>query len=339
MPGFTEPHSMPTTADRSVVMGNIVVDAGSIRILHGINFKLYPGELCALLGPSGAGKSTLIKVLLGIRKPDKGKVTIGDQAVRDSGPVGYVPQDDALHRDLKVIDELKYAGALRLPGLKKEDRQVIIQRVLSQVGLTERQFVRIKKLSGGQRKRVSVALELLTNPGLLVLDEPTSGLDPGLEATMMQLFSRISAQGQIVLVATHTMESLDFCQTLLLLMQGRLVFAGRPADACKYFKVQEYATIFKRLPARSPDEWQSAFMNHSLRRTFEARPRPQINRSLKSISASTGKVTLPPSKKKSFNKASVDNQAESAAFNPEDALAALKRKIAEREKEQNSDNP
>lgn len=143
-------------------VNNAGVSAGGTRILNSVDLTLHPGDMCALIGPSGAGKSTLIKALLGLRDPDDGSVTMGSVPVADLGPVRYVPQDDTLHRALTVQRELGYAAELRMPGVSTEDRESRIAEVLEQVGLSDRTSVRIRRLSGGQRKRVSVALELLT---------------------------------------------------------------------------------------------------------------------------------------------------------------------------------
>lgn len=253
---------------------SVRVEVGSTVILSDIQFQLYPGELCALLGPSGAGKSTLIKVLLNLREPNHGKVQLAGQSIAESGPIGYVPQDDILHYDLSVYDELNYATQLRLPKLNDDQCDQLIDQVLARVELLERKHLRIRKLSGGQRKRVSVALELLTEPQLLILDEPTSGLDPGLEKKMMALFAQLASKGRIIMVATHAMESLCMCQILVLLMRGRLIFAGPPTAALDYFQVTRFAEIFLKLDAREADSWASSFSQSTHRRTFESRSMP-----------------------------------------------------------------
>ena len=255
---------------------DVAVQAGGRAILQDIELRLVPGELCALIGPSGAGKSTLMKVLLGLRRPARGGVTLGDGAVGASGPVGYVPQDDALHRSLKVGQALDFAARLRLPALADAARQQALDRVVAQVGLGDRLDVKIGRLSGGQRKRVSVAMELLTEPPLLILDEPTSGLDPGLEARMMGLFDDLARAGRIVLVATHAMQSLDRCGALLVLVAGRVAWFGPPAHALAWFEVQTYAGIFDRLQRHAPPVWGRRFMASPERARFLARPGPGL---------------------------------------------------------------
>lgn len=167
---------------------NVGVTLGGNRILHGIDLTLHPGEMCALIGPSGVGKSTLIRALLGLREPEDGLVRVGSTPVAEVGPVGYVPQDDALHRGLTVRRELAYTAELRMPETSVDERDARIAEVLDQVGLADRTDVLIRRLSGGQRKRVAVALELLTGPPLVILD-------PGLEARTMTLLSRGSYAG------------------------------------------------------------------------------------------------------------------------------------------------
>ena len=253
---------------------NVGVSAGGTRILNGVNLTLHAGEMCALIGPSGAGKSTLIKALLGLRDPDEGSVKVGSRPVAELGPLGYVPQDDALHRGLTVQRELGYAAELRMPAESPERRRSRVAEVIGQVGLGDRSKVRIRRLSGGQRKRVSVALELLTEPPLLILDEPTSGLDPGLEARTMTILSDVAATGRIVLVATHAMESIELAEALCVLVGGHVAFFGPPRLALSYFRVDRYAELFRQLEKQSPSAWNLTASADSDQRRFLERPGP-----------------------------------------------------------------
>ena len=253
---------------------NVSVSAGGTRILNMVELTLHPGEMCALIGPSGAGKSTLIKALLGLRDPDEGSVMMGSHQVAELGPVGYVPQDDALHRALTVRRELTYAAELRMPETSAEERQSRIAQVLDQVDLGDRSDVRIRRLSGGQRKRVSVALELLTGPPLLILDEPTSGLDPGLEARTMTILSEVAGTGRIVLVATHAMESIERADALCVLVGGHVAFFGPPREALSYFRVDRYAELFRQLEKQSPSAWRLTSGADPDQRAFLLRPGP-----------------------------------------------------------------
>ena len=253
---------------------NVSVSAGGTRILKKVDLTLHPGEMCALIGPSGAGKSTLIKALLGLRDPNKGSVRMGSLPVVELGPVGYVPQDDVLHRGLTVQRELAYAAELRMPEASAEERQSRIAEVLDQVDLGDRVGVRIRRLSGGQRKRVSLALELLTGPPLLILDEPTSGLDPGLEARTMKLLSQVAETGRIVLVATHAMESIEQAQALCVLVAGHVAFFGPPRKALSYFRVDRYAELFRQLEKQSPSSWGLTASKDPDQLAFLGRPGP-----------------------------------------------------------------
>ncbi len=257
---------------------NVDVSLGGTDILHGIDLRLHPGEMCALIGPSGAGKSTLIKVLLGLLEPSTGSVRMGSQPVEEMGPAGYVPQDDALHRGLSAWKELSYAAELRMPEADEATRDARVAEVLGQVGLADRAKLRIRRLSGGQRKRVSVALELLTHPALLVLDEPTSGLDPGLEARTMELLSEVARRGRIVLVATHAMQSLDKADALCVLVGGHIAFFGPPRQALSYFRVERYADLFRQLEKQTPSAWGITAGADPDQRLFLRRPGPALDR-------------------------------------------------------------
>lgn len=255
-------------------MDQVSVSAGGRRILHSVELTLHPGEMCAVIGPSGAGKSSLIRVLLGIWKPDSGSVAVGGRPVEEVGPLGYVPQDDALHRGLTVAKELGFAAELRMPEESKEGRSERVARVMEQVGLTDRANTRIRNLSGGQRKRVAVGLELLTRPPLLILDEPTSGLDPGLEARTMRLLADVAAGGQIVLVSTHAMESLESAQALCVLVEGHVAFFGPPRLALDFFRVDRYARLFHQLDKLTPSAWRLTAGADPDQRRFLSRPAP-----------------------------------------------------------------
>ena len=258
---------------------SIDVSFGEHHILKRVSANLYSGELCVLLGPSGAGKSTLFKVILGLVEPDSGAVRIDSKKPGDFGVIGYVPQDDALHRSLNVERAITYAAQLRLPELNSADIAAKVNSVIQSVGLEERKDVRISRLSGGQRKRVSVALELLSHPEVLILDEPTSGLDPGLEAQMMRLFQQLAKDGRIVLLSSHAMESLDLCDSMLMMVAGHVAYYGPPAEALRFFRVTDYPDIFSQLPKQNGAAWN---------RTYLADPFSQrvLNRSAPRLAAS-----------------------------------------------------
>lgn len=218
------------------VIGLSVSTGGRTR-LDGVDLTVAPGTFVAVLGTSGAGKSTLLKAITGMEPATAGTVSFEGRDLYENFDnvrhrIGYVPQDDILHSQLTVRETLDFAAQLRFPAeTSSTDRARRIDAVLDQLGLTARADGRIDQLSGGQRKRVNVAVELLTEPPLLILDEPTSGLDPGNERSLMELLRRLADAGRGVIVVTHSVESLHLCDEVLFLATGGLpVFLGPAAD-------------------------------------------------------------------------------------------------------------
>src|SRR3954470_14582290 len=236
-------------------------------ILSDVSFSLGPSSLLAVVGPSGAGKSTLTNALNGFRPASSGAVLYGGRDlyrhyddIRQR--IGFVPQDDILHPLLTVRRALEYAAELRFPpDVTKQERSARIDEVLEELDLTERATTRIAKLSGGQRKRVSVALELLTKPSLLFLDEPTSGLDPGNERQVMALLQDLAKGGRTVIVVTHSTQSLHLCDRALFLAPGgKLAYIGEPRDALRYFGIPSeagYAATFSALEEQKDIDWKA----------------------------------------------------------------------------------
>src|SRR5581483_1874756 len=163
--------------------------------------------------------------------------------------LGYVPQEDIVHRELTVERALYYAARLRLPGdFTREQIQWRIDEVLEDVEMTERRGLLVSKLSGGQRKRVSIALELLANPSVFFLDEPTSGLDPGLDRKMMSLLRRLADRGRTVILVTHATNNINACDYVCFLAQGgRLAYFGPPNEAKAFFAKTDFAEIYSTL--------------------------------------------------------------------------------------------
>lgn len=227
---------------------------GNRTLLDKISFSARAGTLTAVIGPSGAGKTTLGKLIAGFSKPSIGAVTFeghdihADYALLRSR-IGVVPQDDVLHHQLTVNQALNYAAELRLPpDISKEERREVVARVLEELDLTERADTRVDKLSGGQRKRASVAMELLTSPSLLILDEPTSGLDPALDRQVMTMLRQLADAGRVVLVVTHSLSYLNVCDQLLLLAPGgRTAFCGPPNQIAASMGTTNWADIFSAI--------------------------------------------------------------------------------------------
>lgn len=239
------------------------VPSGNGRLLlEDLSFSLPNSSLLAVVGPSGAGKSTLLNALTGVRPAPTGAVLYAGQDLYASYDdlrqrIGYVPQDDILHPQLTVRRALEFAAELRFPpDVPTADRRKRITEVMAELGLTERENLPIHKLSGGQRKRVSIALELLTKPSLLFLDEPTSGLDPGMEKSLMYLLRELANGGRTVVVVTHSVQSLELCDRVLFLAPGgKMAFFGPPAEVLAYFGVRDYADAFEALERDRKTDW------------------------------------------------------------------------------------
>ncbi len=236
-------------------------------ILQDINLYITPGELVAIVGASGAGKSTLMKCLSGQLNPTNGSVKYNGLDAHSSLDlfrplIGFVPQDDIVHCTLPVDAALSYCAKLRLPpDTTQEEIKRRIDFVLATLNLTHRQHNRILNLSGGERKRVSIAVELLTEPSLFFLDEPTSGLDPGMEKKAMQLLSFLAKQGRTVIVITHATASINLCDKVIFLAPGgRLTFYGPPSEALKFFAVTDFADIYLKTDTKDKGiQWSQRF--------------------------------------------------------------------------------
>lgn len=251
-----------------VIASGIGQAYGERKILQDVSFAILPREFIGLMGPSGCGKSTLMDALNGLRPANAGTVSINDldlyrnfDAVRRS--IGYVPQRDVLHDALSVERTLHYAAKLRLPVHTLEaDRHRVIDEAISIVGLQEHRLAPFNQLSGGQQKRLSLALELLTKPSFLFLDEPTSPLDPETSENLMLLFRRLADEGRIVVMVTHKFEKFEQMHQIALLTKGgRLAFFGPPREALRYFGCTEPGEIYRQIAARDADEVARAFRN------------------------------------------------------------------------------
>ncbi|MFL6110810.1 MAG: ATP-binding cassette domain-containing protein [Catenulispora sp.] len=258
---------------------NLSVLAGSKVLLDDVSFALEGGDFLAVLGPTGAGKSTLMKALTGNRPADRGAVFYNGRDLYANyaelrNRVGYVPQDDILHPQLKVRDALRYAARLRFPpDTAAAERDHRVEEVMAELGLTERAELAVEKLSGGQRKRTSVAIELLTRPSLLILDEPTSGLDPGYEKSVMDLLRRLADGGRTVITVTHSIQSLDRCDRILFLAPGgQTAFFGPPPETLQFFSRDTYAEVFQDLDRAAPGYAKSAFAGSPADRQYVQAP-------------------------------------------------------------------
>jgi ABC-type multidrug transport system ATPase subunit len=239
---------------------------GNKTLLDNISITARPGTLTAIIGPSGAGKSTLARLVAGYTHPTTGTVTFEGHDIHAEyaslrSRIGMVPQDDVVHGQLTVQQALMYAAELRLPpDTTKADRAQVVAQVLEELEMTKHVDTRVDKLSGGQRKRASVALELLTGPSLLILDEPTSGLDPALDRQVMTMLRQLADAGRVVQVVTHSLTYLDVCdQVLLLAPGGKTAFYGPPNQIGASMGTTNWADIFSSV-AGDPEAANKRFL-------------------------------------------------------------------------------
>ena len=278
---FVDGHLQHYVEDEEVALAavGVSVATGETTLVRDVSFALHRGSLTAVVGPSGAGKSSLLSALTGLRAPSAGAVYFGGRDLhRGYGElkhrIGFVPQDDIVHPELTVYQSVEFGASLRFaPDVSRRERRERVEEVLVEMELAHRRDVPVSRLSGGERKRVSVALELLTKPTLLLLDEPTSGLDPGLERNLMELFRRLADGGRVVIVVTHSVDSVHLCDRILFLAPGgRLAYFAPPQLAAAYFERADYQEIFRDLSEGEPESWRTRFDGAELSRLYVAEP-------------------------------------------------------------------
>jgi ABC-type multidrug transport system ATPase subunit len=263
-------HDHVDTGPASLIADDLTVRIGNKVLLDDVSFALSEGSLLALIGPSGCGKSTLVKALTGLRPATQGRIWYGGRDLYADYAqlryrLGMVPQDDVLHKQLKVRTALRFAAALRFADdVPRKVRWAKVDEVMQTMRLTERAKQRIDTLSGGQRKRASVAMELLTEPSLFCLDEPTSGLDPALDKEVMTELRELADKGKTVVVVTHSVLHLDVCDRVLVMcLGGTMGFFGPPDQLLAFFDAEDYADVFTKI-TDEPERWTRAFRNSPL---------------------------------------------------------------------------
>lgn len=232
--------------------------AGAQLLLDRVTLSLSPGSLVAVLGASGAGKSVLLSLLSGRCRPDQGSVRLGAEELETSPSaserIGFVPQRDVVFENLTALENLSYAATLR-PGVAPG----AVARAVKLLGLRGKEHVLVRRLSGGERKRVNVGVELLHDPPVLVLDEPTAGLDPATERWIMQFFRSAADEGRLVVLSTHTPRSLALCDQVLVLHGGRMIFQGSPGELEHFFGVGGVEELYDALRRQTAAEWEREF--------------------------------------------------------------------------------
>jgi len=263
----TELQEFVDTGDISLVARDLTVTLGNGKVLlDHVSFPLGERCLLGIIGPSGAGKSTLLGALTGMRPANGGSVLYDDRDLYAHYAelrhrIGLVPQENILHTQLTARRALRYAAELRFPrDTSKAERNRRVDEVLAELSLTAHAETRTDRLSGGQQKRVNVALELMTKPSLLFLDEPTSGLDPGLDKSVMEMMSGLAKDGRTVIVVTHSVANLDICDRLLVLVPGgKVAYFGPPQDGLKHFGKPGWAEVFQSFDAEPGRDWAGEY--------------------------------------------------------------------------------
>lgn len=238
------------------------------RILNAVDLCIEPNEFVCILGPSGSGKSTLLDLLAGRRLPGAGVIRVNGLDLHSSFEalkqgIAHVPQHDVLHIDLTVERALTYTARLRLPEDTANDEVArAVDEALIAVQLDDRRSIRIRDLSGGQRRRASLANEIVCRPQILFIDEATSGLDEQTDLEMMRLFRRLADRGMTVICITHNLANVERTAHLVAILAagGVLAFVGKPIEALEHFEVSDLGRIYKRLSERPNDDWQDDFL-------------------------------------------------------------------------------
>ncbi|MEM4261216.1 MAG: FHA domain-containing protein [Candidatus Woesearchaeota archaeon] len=286
------------SGDVTLAAKNLTFKVGEKTIVENISLTIFPGEFVGLIGPSGAGKTSLMLMMNGIVKPSEGDVFINSQSLFSNynsfkGQIGYVPQDDIIHRELKVEESLEYTAKLRFDNYTKTEIHSQVNNVIKTLNLSDAKDTLIgspekKGISGGQRKRVNLGQELLTEPSILFLDEPTSGLDPKTDMDVMKLLKNIAEKGKIVVLTTHniTEENFNILTHLVVLTKGgKLAYFGPANEAVNYFQTSKPYEIFDKLNEKPAEFWQSKYKSSQYYKNYI-------------LSRETEKIKLSPTRRK-----------------------------------------
>jgi ABC-type multidrug transport system ATPase subunit len=267
-----------------------VIDTGTGKhknLLEDISFTIESGEFVGVFGTSGSGKSTLLDALNGRRPATSGQVLYNETNLYQAfdlfrTAIGYVPQQDIVHRNIVMQHALKYTAKLRLPAdTSDNEMDENAAQVLDKVGLSEKAQLLVNTpapLSGGQLKRVSLAVELVANPNVLFLDEVTSGLDAGTDKKMMRLFRSLAEDNKTVVCITHTLENIETCHLVVLLHQGRLVFFGPPQAVIGYFGMERLSDVYEVLESKSAAFWAEKYQNSNFYQLYVEKRKTSVDK-------------------------------------------------------------
>lgn len=266
-------------------------------ILDDTSLIIKPCEFVAIIGGSGSGKSTLMNCLNGFDKPSTGSVLVNGVDLYDNyevlqSVIGYVPQQDIVHENLTLSEMLMYVAQLRMsPDSTAEEYASRVAEVIDMVELNGHENTIIRKMSGGQKKRASIAVELIDDPSLFFLDEPSSGLDPGTERSLMLLLQKMSRKGKTIIAITHTTQNLHLCDKMIFLGSGGyMAYFGPPKGALEFFGVNDLAEAYLKVE-KDPQGWEIRFNNSKQAKQAEV-TQTTVKREYSNAKKPFGKQTL-----------------------------------------------
>lgn len=220
------------------------------EILHNVNLEVNDGEFVAIIGCSGAGKTTLMNLLSGYSRISKGEIRVDGIDLKDNygklkGSIAYVPQREILHDTLTLKETLFYGMQLKIPNVTKEEMQKKLEELLKLLELEGKENTKIKYLSGGEKRRTAIAMELLSDPKLFLLDEPTSGLDSNIEKKIMQKLRELANLGKTIIMTAHTVSNLYMCDKVIVMGQnGKICYSGSYEGIFEYFHINDFIDVY-----------------------------------------------------------------------------------------------
>ncbi|HEY3898648.1 MAG TPA: ATP-binding cassette domain-containing protein [Chthoniobacter sp.] len=261
----------------SLQLGNAPDDQ---LLLSELSVRFPKKHFAAIMGPSGCGKSTLLKVIAGLREPTLGHVSwegrdLSEEGDMDPHEIGYVPQFSIAYDLLTVWESVESALRLRVSGLSAAEQEARLEQILREVGLEEICDREVRVLSGGQKRRLALALEMVSSPHLLLCDEVTSGLDPKAEDEIANLMHQIAQkEDRIVLSVTHSLRHLALYNSVVVLFEGRLAYHGPASHLFHYFDIEKPEELFPRLAQRKPEDWHRSWLKHRVSYGIESQEEP-----------------------------------------------------------------
>ncbi|TLD71514.1 ATP-binding cassette domain-containing protein [Phragmitibacter flavus] len=287
---------------------SVLRDGENQSLLENIHFSVPSGHLLAIVGPSGCGKTTLMKTIAGLKEEDTGEILWQGRNLAEDGDLhpselGYVPQFSIAHELLTIEECVTSAITLRTRQNDDESATALLDQTLKSTGLTALRDRQVKILSGGQKRRLGLALEIVTQPTLLLCDEVTSGLDPKSEREITQLLHDLARadRNRIVINVTHNLGNLSLYDTVLVLHEGRVIYHGPPRALAHYFSVEHAEDIYPKLARRSAERWADSWDRHrdAYYATYELAPPGTLEPIDKPKIVSDrepGKISLPKAK-------------------------------------------